>query len=249
MLLAAQAQAVSLGTVSLKEVSASPTQAAYIWGTATPLGQGPWLTGQYNLLLNPSYTPTGEGVQVYAEATNGIIGTFCADTRQLAPSGYQVYDVYMPEDSPIGYAMGGTKADDLRKLFTGYLGGLAVGDATTRANNAAAFQACVWEIINETTATYQVHKIPGTTKGSFYMDEYWGSGWLTTADTWLASLAARPVPTNSGLRVLVNPGYQDYALTIVPQNPNPPVPEPVTMAGLLMGLGAAATYVRRRLAR
>ncbi len=233
LLAATPAGATSLGQVRLKYASVSPRRAANL--TVDGKTTNGLLTGKYNLRLDGGFTPTGEGEAVYDAAVNGLVGTFCADVRQWAPTSYKVYDVYAPEDAPIGggnTAMQGEKAWDLRRLFDQHTGDLGTHDG------AAAFQACVWEIVYEDVANaYDVHA------GALSMTYYWGSGWLDTANTWLAALGTDEpdVP----LRVLANPDNQDFAMW-VPGLPADPIPEPVTVAGLVLGVGSLAGYVQRR---
>ncbi len=235
LLPAATAQATSLGTVRLAYDSVSPRQASNV--TLDGSTTNGLLTGRYNLQLDPTYAPTGEGVDVYAEAdANGRIGTFCADVRQWAPTSYKVYDVYLPEDAPIGGAnspMDEAKAWDLRRLFNQRTGETGTNDG------AAAFQAAVWEIIYEESGTYDV------TSGDLSMTIYsgWGSGWLATANDWLDALGTDQ--PDVGLRVLANADKQDFAMW-VPDLPGGVIPEPLTAVALLLGGAALTAYSRRR---
>jgi hypothetical protein len=109
---------------------------------------------------------------------------------------------------------------------------------------AAAFQAAVWEIINEDAGTaYSVTKLNGATYAS-----YGGSApaWVTQANTWLTSVwnDTNPAP-DIGLRVLANSSTQDFAL-VVPCLGSNPIPEPLTMAGVALGLCASGAYVSKR---
>jgi len=234
LLLTAAADATSLGQVRLKYASVLPRQAAKVWCEGSYVGAV--LTGQYNLQLDPNFAYWGEGVNVMSAAdSSNRIGTFCADVLQWAPSDYDVYDVYHPELAPIGDGntpIGIEKAWDLRRLFDQHLAAVCTNDG------AAAFQACVWEIVYEAPANaYSV------TTGDLHMDYYWGSGWLGTADTWLGNLGTET--PNIGLRVLANTDTQDFAL-YVPGLPADPIPEPVTTLGLLLGGAALTAYSRRR---
>jgi hypothetical protein len=232
--LAAPAQAVSY--LELKFSFCGPTQAAHIWRDTT-VYEGNVYTGVYNLDLN-----TTVGTYSGAEATSlindagadHIIPAFCIDIRQNAPTGpYVRYDIYALEDAPIGSAMLAARADDLRRLFAGHF------QETFTNNQAAAFQAAVWEIINETSGTYDVYH------GAFHITESWGSGWGGTANAYLGDLAS--YTPDSHVAALVNASSQDYALTITGPSPEPPhTPEPMTIAGVLMGLGGLVRYLRRR---
>ena len=248
MLWGATAYATSLGTLELKYSSVSPTQTGYVY--LNGVSHGNVYIGEYNLKINKDYATTGEGTKIMqaAEPFNYVIGTFCADILQNAPTAYSLYNVYLPADAPIGGGnidMTDAKAWDLCRLFYQRLG--AIGTA----NGAAAFEACVWEIVYETSGTYDVdytYSPTDTTRGNFYVQPTSGSGWLATANSWLGALGTDQPQV--ALRVLVSDGYQDFALTVSglggggPENPD--IPEPVTMAGLMMGIGGLVTYVRKR---
>jgi len=240
--LVAPASANSLGKVRLEYWRVSPRQASNVTYDSTT--KNGLLTGKYNLTLDTNYDPdgdgtagSGQGVDVYAaKDANNQIGTFCADLEPWAPTSMRVYDVFHPEEAPIGGGntpIGIAKAWDLRRLFNQHTNDISTNDG------AAAFQAAVWEIVYEDTGTYNV------TSGDLSMTYYWGasSGWLDTANDWLGSLGTDT--PDVGLRVLANTEKQDFAMW-VPGLPADPLPEPVTMAGLVLGVGSLACYVRRR---
>lgn len=182
---------------------------------------------------------TSHGVLPY------VMDTFCIDVRQNANSSPIRYEFYKPEDAPIGganVAMQGTKATDLRKLVENYWFG---GDPYTAWTNAtaAAFQAAVWEIVTEAPANpYDLYagQLKVVAQGG------WSTGATSDAQQWLDSLEDLDAPTRD-VWVLASETSQDYAIWFpsVSHEP-PPVPEPVTMAGLAMGIGGLAAYVRRR---
>jgi hypothetical protein len=170
--------------------------------------------------------------------------TFCADLKEYVYTNDWVERyIYKPALAPIGngnIAMGDIKAADLRRLWDQYssygLGSSYTLGATTYDVNqtAAAFQAAVWEIIYQAGTTYDV--TAGTTTIT-------GGAWTTLANYWLTHLEAND--PDIGLRVLVSDGRQDFAI-IVPGIGRDPIPEPVTMAGLLLGIGGLGGYIRRR---
>ncbi len=230
------AWATSLGQVDLRYYTVNPyvNAIAHLDG-----GTRTVVAGRYLLQVDTTpgtYSGQGEDV-VDAANINGVIGTFCADLEQYTLADYTTYDVYHPELAPIGgdnVPMGIEKAWDLRRLFDQH-----TGDVGSHVG-AAAFEASVWEIIYETSGTYDV------TAGRLWMERYasWNpDDWLTLANSWLSSLGTDQ--PDVGLRVLANEGYQDYALW-VPGLPTDPMPEPVTVAGLVMGIGCLGRYVRRR---
>lgn len=243
--------------VTLQYSSVTPREAAQIsvdsGVTWLPTGSG-YLCGQYNLLVskvNGSYAGVdGHAIEDKAWNTgskNGIIGTFCIDIREEAPGSMQPYDIYALENAPIGYTMGLPKANDLRRLFTLWKDGTVLSGLNSD-ERAGAFQAATWEIINETSGNSY-----GVFTGTFRMKYYWGSGWLSSANTLLTMVSNADLSISdpnyhylaeANVLALVNVDTQDYALYMGAGGA--PVPEPVTMAGLMMGLGGLVTYVRKR---
>jgi len=244
--LAGAAHATSLGHVWLKYSSVSPTQTGhpYVDGVHAdhPYNRAVYI-GKYNLVIDTSLGYSGEGDDLVGNDPPRYVGlgTFCADVVQSSSSAYLRYDIYLPQDAPIGGdntpdGMGAAKAADLRKLFDNYLYG--GDDLSWTSDEAAAFQASVWEIIYEDDAiTYDINT------GDFYIAGT--ASWLNTADGWLGSLSGYSDP-DTGLRVLVNEGTQDYALTIPGLGSVPVIPEPLTLTGMFLGIGGVAAYIRKR---
>ncbi|MBE3037933.1 MAG: PEP-CTERM sorting domain-containing protein, partial [Chloroflexi bacterium] len=113
---------------------------------------------------------------------------------------------------------------------------------TPQRLRAEAFAAALWEIVYETPANgFDV------TTGRVRI----GSIDTSTANAWLRGLD--PNGPQTLLRALSNGQYQDYVTAIPGVGGMQPIgghaPEPVTLAGLLLGIGTVARYVRRRTAR
>lgn len=236
------AGATSLGSVRLRYSNCWPRRAGKTYLNNNYLGA--FYTGTYRLQLDETtnHDPDsdglpgeGEGELLYGQAdANNIVKTYCADIHQESFGHYQVYQVYDAWD-----ALSLDRAEDLAKLFE-YKRNLV-----TDNNTAAAFQASVWEIVNETSGTYSLVR-GATDAGNFNMRYHWGSGWLGTADAWLSDLGNYDVP-DIELRVLVSPDAQDYALWVpstVPTGGH--VPEPLTLIGVFGGVAGIGTYLRRR---
>ena len=243
-LTAGAAVAESVGQVRLKFLNVWPRQAGSTY--LNDQYHGTFYAGTYNLKLDPSVQGGLEGPTLVASAApfNYEIGSYCADLVQDAPGQYAYYDIYRPQDAPIGGSQGGmgpAKAADLRRLFDRHLFKVGPGDHA----DAAAFQASVWEIVYEdANNAYDVSYHNAATRGAFYIEEYWGgSGWLDTANAWLADLGTDD--PDIGLRVLANVDKQDFAVTI-PGLGAAPIPEPLTMLGVFLGVGGLGAYVRRR---
>jgi len=133
---------------------------------------------------------------------------------------------------------GGAKATDLGRLYTNQH---ALIDSTaSTANNSAAFQLAVWEIVSEQEGSpYNL--------GSGNLQVTSGSTGYATAQTWLAQLNSTPsvsqfdanvwsVTSNTGP---FGAGAQDVGVFT-------PVPEPGTYAMMLAGLGLLGFAARRR---
>jgi len=236
--LAGSAGATSYGWLDLKYSYCGPTEAA--WTTVKGVTTGAWYAGQYNLqtdaLHSGSINNQDWGYKLWSQAqTNGgIIGTYCVDINQDAPLSFVRYDLYDLADAPIGQNMGVTKANDLRRLFSFW-------KSNFDNRQAGAFEVAVWEIINETAGTaYNV------TSGNFSIQEYTlygAAGWSIIANNWLANLQSEPI--NNNVVALVNTTTQDYALTLKDFG-STEIPEPVTMAGLMLGIGGLVGYARKR---
>lgn len=132
------------------------------------------------------------------------------------------------------------KAEDLGRLYTRHH--TLIDGHNSTANNSAAFQLAVWEIVNETDATYSLGAGAFTASGT-------GSG---TASTWLTDLNMNHAASQYDAFVWVvqnntfaangRPtwGAQDVVVFA-------PVPEPETYAMILAGLGLLGFSARRKL--
>jgi len=170
------------------------------------------------------------------------LGTFCCDMVQDVPSGGTTYDVYLIENAPIGAGnvplgvQHPDKADDLRELF-----GLDILPAPLLAVSdryvAEALQACVWEIVYEDRANgYNL------STGDVFVSDVTKA---TDANIWLARILSEDLDMNEGLRALAREDAQDFVLEI-PGLGREPLPEPLTVCGMFLGLVAGAAYVRTR---
>ncbi len=240
--LASSAMATSLGGVQLKSGDVYPRQIGRVYLGSTNLGQV--YVGPNSLQFNAApgtYSGQGEGL-IDLDAPTAWTPAWCIEVVQHAPGKARWYDYELHQlwDAPVdsGNTVGGMseqQAQDLSKLFGLY------ATAVSDANTAAAFQAAVWEIVHETSGTW------GLGGGQFRVSAVTGSGWVGLADSWLNSLAGVSY-VDIGLRALVSPVHQDFALVVpgLPLPPPPVMPEPLTVAGVMLGCSSLIGYVRRR---
>ena len=170
---------------------------------------------------------------------NGPIGGFCIELSEPAPNVTYTYDVENTADAYDGFlnqVMGGAKADALSELWGRYYDSSWEGTGGftwTQNNEASAFAAAVWEIVNEdlpVTATHWDVSSDGTPGipgfGSTFVD-------ATLANSWLHSLDGSG--PKASLAVFTQDGNQNYLVA---------VPEPTTIA--LLGLGGLMSLARKR---
>ena len=135
--------------------------------------------------------------------------------------------------------MGLTRANEIRKLFGRYY---SIAFTNTQA---AAFQACIWEIENVA---------PGNPLNVTTGNVIIGGGSpdvQAQADTWLSGLTGDTRWFNNNVVAIGNSSFQDYCfVTGTPFSPSiQPVPEPVTLGAVALALGGLGWYVRRRTSR
>ena len=233
--------AVQAGSVQLKFDGVNPRAITKVnfYGSGSPFDGRAVYIGRYNSTIT---APDGDDAEAIFNDLNAgydetlTLGSWCMDIYQHESTDPLTYHIVDPATAPGDAPMGSAKAADLNRLFTGFIG--TVDGDSTNTNLAAAFQAAVWEIVNETDAGYDV------TSGGFSLSNYSTSNWASTANTWLAQLDDYDV--DGGLKVFSNADNQDFVYYIPPTDPPGIVPEPLTMlaAGTaVMGLGG---YLRRR---
>lgn len=167
-------------------------------------------------------------------------GGYCIDIDQRISFDQTVIWTLKPlEEAPVvngfGSAMGTDKATLLSRLWGSYFGD----------PNSAEFQVAVWELLAENDNVYDVRSGQATS-GRFYAtsDNEVDRGMI---NTWLAAITISDYngPEASVIWALTNGCAQDFAV-LIETGGQPPVPEPLTVAGLLMGCGFAVRYARKR---
>ena len=243
-LVAGSASATSLGTVYLKYVNPGASdvaQANYVPAVGSSFHSGSVYAGAYQFQIDGLQPRTGLGNDL---PTGQTFGAFCIDITQLANGSYQPYNIQPLAEGPLtplngGMAMGSTKAALLENLWHDHfdLAWVAPGTYTAAQKlSAEAFAACIWEVVFENSAN-PLNILDGELTVS-------GVNYATVANSWLAGLNAAGDRTT--LFALTSNSYQDY-LVLIPGHENlQTVPEPITMTGLLLGIGSVVTYVRRR---
>jgi hypothetical protein len=164
-------------------------------------------------------------------------GGYCIDINQTINWNYQgTWQIQPLDAAPIGLggdasgAMGAAKAELLKRLWGNYF----------ETGPYPEFQVAVWELLNETTGTYDV------TDGTFYasrtneVDRAQINDWLDqiTADVYTG-------PVSNLMYAMTSANTQDFAV-LIETGGGGNVPEPVTLAGLMLGVGGLVGYVRKR---
>lgn len=243
-LLAGSASAASVGTVYLKYVNPGASdvaQANYVPSVGSQIHTGSVYAGAYQFQIDAAQPRTGLGLELPVGQT---FGAFCMDITQWANGSYQAYDIVPLAEGPLtpfngGMVMGGTKAALLENLWHDHfdLAWVAPGSYTAAQKlNAEAFAASVWEIVFEKSGN-PLNILNGELTVA-------NVDYATTANSWLAGLDANGAKTT--LFALSSNSYQDYLVLIPGHEDLQTVPEPLTMTGLLFGIGSVVTYVRRR---
>ncbi len=232
--------AVQAASVKLKFERVSPRAITKVSFYGSPFHDKAVFIGRYRSQIKD---PVGtEAESIFDELGAGYddtlsLGSWCMDIYQHENSSWSEYDVIDPALAPDAAPMGAAKAADLNRLFTGFID--TVDTNSTDVDHAAAFQAAVWEIVNEDeNYGYDV------TTGDFSLSGYNTNNWAGQANTWLANLGSDDA--DGGLKVFSSADNQDFVYYIPPTSSEEVVPEPMTMlaAGTaVMGLGG---YLRRR---
>lgn len=138
-------------------------------------------------------------------------------------------------------SFGGEQAHNLQGLFSTSYASLAT------YNDKAAFQLAVWELVRETSGTFNV------SAGSFYTlgDDVATAAVVAKATSFLAQALSYNGAAKYSLTKLTNVG-DDVILgkqDLIVASPLAAVPEPESYALFLAGLGAIGMIARRRLPR
>ena len=133
---------------------------------------------------------------------------------------------------PLSTLFTGTKAANINKLLA--------NTTPATADQSAAVQLAMWEIVFETNATLNVAS--GGAQGAFYATAGSSSTARTLANGYLSQLASWTAPTNGTAKLLVSEGNQTQVFFQLA----PEVPEPATWGMMIVGVGAIGSVMRRR---
>jgi hypothetical protein len=218
--LAAPAQA-SMVTSTFENVS--PGQVVTIYDSSSVANGEPGWAGQYNFMNASGYL-------------TGPYGGFCIDIGQNIYGGVTTtFNVADLANAPVpGQSMGSLRANLIEELWSNdYAFALTANKYGTAAENAAAFQVAIWEIINETNTDGNGNYVLDVKSGQFYVKASDPTA-LNTANTWLSGLELDGKGGKANLIALTSDQYQDYVV----QAPTTATPAP---SGLVLGGMAAAS--------
>lgn len=168
-----------------------------------------------------------------------VFSGYCIDLKEEISWDFEgTWQLAPLEEAPIGAgqpAMGTGRADLLRNLWGSYF----------NDPHNAEFQVAVWELLAETSGDYDVTN----ENGAFYVktaddDEVD----VSMINTWLDVVTDENYSGQvaSVVWAMVSDGTQDFAVLIETGGAPPVIPEPVTMLGLLAGIGGLIHYARKR---
>ena len=182
----------------------------------------------------------GEGVKRY--------DAFCIDIVQTVSASFKPYNLSIVEAAPLDggtvYSpMGAAKANAIRELWGEHFAQIA-GDGT----KAAAFQLALWEIIYE-NAPNELANAWNAGTGRLAAVGDTEAAIINQANAWLGTIGDSSQTLNTTLMALTNytseTRYQDY---LIDHEGGGYIPEPVTVASVLLGICGLGSYVRRRVA-
>ena len=221
--LAPMATADWLGTVDVQHTGVSPSRTLALWGQGFMNGINVYTGMYHHNLANIAPNPADPRMQYMQD------WGFCIEFNYSSGAWLQ-YDIMTVEQAPdIGGPMGQAKADYLRELWAEHIDDVHNGGA----DQAAAFQAAVWEIVYEDAQAWDAGAWAGTAD-SFRMT---GNATVTNlANTWLADAADVGGPLFGDLVAVSRVGAQDYLVQI---------PAPGASLLGIIGVGVIAALRRR----
>ena len=210
--------------VTIYDYSSSPRLKAKVWA------------GVYNFQIQSGTTYTELG------GVDDVFSTYCIDIGNWVSKNHAyTWTVVDLTDAPVPFLysdgkMSAAEQSALQKLY-----GQSHAASLASAPAAAAFQAAVWEIVNESGSAWDI------SSGNFKATGIDA----TTVNTLLANSVSYdgPLPT---LKALTSNCTQDQVFLLPGYGPPPPppyvIPEPVSLAMVVLSLSGLGGYLRKRLA-
>lgn len=240
VVLAAWASAASANTVKAKFTSILSREAVHVHNGTENL----YVWAGQSQFEKIDITPDNESNP--AHDLDNPFGGYCVDLNQSITFGYTTtWELRPLEEAPVGAgggtgsAMGDIRATLLRRLWANYF----------TDPNYAEFQVAVWEILGEKNSATDGYDV---TDGTFHAP-YSGEVNRTMINGWLTAITASGYSGAEASIVwaLTSTQTQDFAVLIetITVPPGPHAPEPVTLFGLLAGVGGLARYVHGRRGR
>ena len=191
-------------------------------------------SGVYNFTFTSATSATGEFNPLTGLEAGEVIKTHCIDISEYV-GGTETWNVCSLDEAPIPTTYGGPIDSTQEEL----LQRLMLQDVST-ALKASARQIAVWEIVFD-----KDDLDPTKTDSEFWVDNDGGAGSdakdMLTAITTSWSWDGKTKPT---LYAFVDEGEQDQLWMLI--GGSDPIPEPLTMLGMFLGLGSVGAYIRRR---
>lgn len=199
------------------------------------IGTSPFRAGVYKIMIQVP----GEGEVRW--------DTFCIDLKQEVSGEYHEYEIELVDNAPQDGGSAWTpmkfaKADDVEELWHEHFA--EVTDATT----AAAFQVALWEIIYENASDGPPVNPYDVSAGNLVMLTGTPDAVIDQANAWLATIDDDfEMDPFIELKALTHytseTNWQDY---LYDADPRVEIPEPVTVASVLLGVCGLGSYIRRR---
>ncbi len=232
LILPCTAEACLLGTVDIEHNGYGASDVMRVWGGGL---DGVYVYGGV-YMLDKSYGTDQGNLWPNGE----LIGSFCIELDEQAPSDTFKYGVVMPQDAYNNFLdgyLGTTKTNYLRELWGRFYDPKWSynGPYTSQQRyEAEAFAAAVWEIVYEDLPSSPLLwdvTIDGTPCSHGFRAENVDAA---LANSWLHALTG--CGPKADLRAFVFDGKQDYLVQ---------VPEPATLA--LLGISGVFSLLRRKI--
>ncbi len=234
--LCSSASATNFGDADVSFHGVNPRQSVRV---ISPAGNFTTSAGDFNWTnhgVGPGPLPAGSVVTHCIELDQSV------GRRRYDNGEYQVVTMDETSLSTMQIASLHELADDLYHAgIISSTGRVQGADSAAKNMNAAAFQMAVWEIVNETAASWNV------ITDAFRFDVNWSDYDSTLADKvnkWLSALNGKREKPSVELYALASARKQDQMFV----RPTP-IPEPSSILGWLVIVGGLTAYCRRRRSR